>query len=191
MPDRRALKFGAGCAAVLALLGSSAWGAQPSTPTTSAGVPMQDPYNGILAGAHDANTGALVSYLAGTFNNPAGPVQSINLAQTVTVKSASAAVNSLVILNTPNPLVSFQVVADSTLSASDWYVWVINATSKPADGALIAANCFPVQAGNPVFSAYYGPQGKSFTSGVVVEVSTTGCSSITASAHAYIVGEHL
>jgi hypothetical protein len=85
-------------------------------------------------------------------------------------------------------LYSFEVQADATLSAAAWWVMIYNATSAPADGAVTPAKCYQIPAGSPGANFAF-PAPISFSTGIVIGVSTTGCFTKTASAHAFISGD--
>jgi hypothetical protein len=85
-------------------------------------------------------------------------------------------------------LYSFEVQADATLSAAAWWIMIYNATSAPADGTVTPIKCYQVPAGNPGAN-YAFPNPIAFSTGIVIGVSTTGCFTKTASAHAFISGD--
>jgi len=102
----------------------------------------------------------------------------------------SALAASLVAKASAGTLKSFEVGADSTLSASAWWVMIFDATSLPADGAVTPAKCYPIPANQPVAGGTFGAAGVGFTTGIVIGVSTTGCFSKTASTHAFIGADY-
>lgn len=85
-------------------------------------------------------------------------------------------------------LYSFNVSADSTLSAAAWWLMIYNATSAPADGAVTPTKCYAFPAGTTSYSAAFMLP-VNFSTGITMGVSTTGCFSKTASAHAFISGD--
>lgn len=110
---------------------------------------------------------------------PASPVSPIT--------TAALAAN-LVISNAASTLHSFDVSADSTLSGAAWWVMVYNLTAAPADGAVTPTKCYALPSGaTNISGAFVAPI--TFTTGIVIGVSTTGCFTKTASTHAFISGE--
>lgn len=86
-------------------------------------------------------------------------------------------------------LYSFQVAADSTLSGAAWWVMVYDATSLPGDGAVTPAKCYAMPAGTTSYSASFGATPVRLATGITIGVSTNGCFTQAASAHAFISGE--
>lgn len=103
------------------------------------------------------------------------------------VQTSALAANQIVSASATN-LWSFDVAADSTLSAAPWWIMIYNNTSAPADGAVTPTKCYALPAGATTFSGGF-PAGVAFSTGVVIGVSTTGCFSKTASTHAFISGD--
>lgn len=102
-----------------------------------------------------------------------------------TTVATSALAANLVVDAVPGKLFSFNVSADSTLSAAAWWVMIYNATSAPGDGAVTPAKCYAAPAGATSLSgAFTTPP--SFSTGITIGVSTTGCFSKTASIHGFI-----
>ena len=93
-----------------------------------------------------------------------------------------------VIKGSAGNLFSFEVSADATLSAAAWWVMIYDATSAPGDGAVTPAKCFAYPA-NTTSASYAWPTPISFSTGIVIGVSTTGCFTQTASVHAFISGD--
>jgi hypothetical protein len=87
-------------------------------------------------------------------------------------------------------LTSFEVSADSTLSAAAWWIMIYDATAAPSDGAVTPKKCYAIASGTTSFAAAFQTP-PIFTTGIVIGVSTTGCFSKTASAHAFISGDTL
>jgi hypothetical protein len=85
-------------------------------------------------------------------------------------------------------LYSFQVSADSTLSAASWWVMIFNATSLPANGAVTPAKCYAIPAGATGFNGAF-PVPAYFSSGITIGVSTNGCFTLAASVHAFLSAE--
>lgn len=107
-------------------------------------------------------------------------------AVTPVVTSALAA--NLVVKASAGSLHSFDVSADSTLSAAPWWVMIYNLTSAPSDGAVTPTKCYALPSGaTSIGGAFVAPV--TFTTGIVIGVSTTGCFSKTASTHAFISAE--
>ncbi len=103
-------------------------------------------------------------------------------------KTAALASN-LILKASPGVLFGFDVVGDSTAIAATWYVMVFDATSLPANGAITPVKCYPVAAGNPLFSADFGSGGIAFTTGITIGISSTGpFTQTTLGAHAFISG---
>lgn len=130
----------------------------------------------------------------GTSGTPAGGTLSVDCvsgcsaAPTTTPVSSAALVANQVISASPAKLASFDISADSTLSGAAWWVMIYNATSAPADGAVTPAKCYAVPSGaTSIFAAFPAPP--SFSTGIVIGVSTTGCFTKTASTHAFISGD--
>jgi hypothetical protein len=85
-------------------------------------------------------------------------------------------------------LYSFNVSADSTLSGAAWWLMIYNAASAPADGAVTPAKCYAFPSGTTGYSAAFTLP-VNFSTGITMGVSTTGCFTKTASAHAFISGD--
>lgn len=97
---------------------------------------------------------------------------------------AGAAVASNSVLSAaPAALVSASVVA----GASAGFMLIFDAVAAPADGAVTPKYCYPVAA-NAAVSTPPWLVPPSFSTGIVVVFSTTGCFTKTASATAFIVG---
>lgn len=123
--------------------------------------------------------GADGSTIASTSN--AVPTASAPLTQ---VATGALAANLVVSAGAGN-LWSFDVAADTTLSAAPWWIFVFNNTSAPADGAVTPAKCYALPAGATSFTGGF-PAGVAFSTGITIGVSSTGCFSKTASTHAFI-----
>lgn len=102
--------------------------------------------------------------------------------------STIALASNLVVKGSAGVFCGAEVSADATLSAATWYIMVFNATSAPADGAVTPALCYQVNSGSPQGGFTFSPGGLFLSTGVTVVVSTTGCFTKTASAHAFIAG---
>lgn len=106
----------------------------------------------------------------------------------VTPVATAALAANLVLSATAANLHSFNVSADSTLSAAAWWVMIYNAASAPADGAVTPIKCYALTSGTTsVGGAFVAPV--AFSTGIVIGVSTTGCFTKTASTHAFISAE--
>lgn len=105
---------------------------------------------------------------------------------TPTTTSALAA-NSVIKASAGN-LYSFEVSADSTLSAAAWWIMIYNATSAPVDGAVTPLKCYAMPSGTTAFVSAF-PTPIAFSTGITIGVSTTGCFTKTASTHAFISGD--
>lgn len=108
-------------------------------------------------------------------------------AATTAVPTTALAANQVLKASAGN-LYGFQVTPDSTLSAAAFWVMVYDATSAPADGAVTPKKCYGFPAGTTT-AAFSWPTPISFSSGIVVGVSTTGCFTKTASTHAFFSGD--
>lgn len=102
--------------------------------------------------------------------------------------STSALASNLVLKASAGNLYSFEVAADSTLSAAAWWIMIYNATSLPGDGAVTPAKCYAVPAGTSNVSANFTVPVR-FGTGITIGVSTNGCFTQAASIHAFISGE--
>ena len=133
------------------------------------------------------NTGAT----GATTVTPANPLP-VTMSGTgggLTKTSTAALAASLVVKATAGNLYSFEVSADSTLSAAAWWIMIFDATSLPGDGSVTPAKCYAFPSG-VTSAAYAFPAAVSFTTGIVIGVSTTGCFTKTASTHAFISGDY-
>lgn len=101
--------------------------------------------------------------------------------------SAALAANTVIKASAGN-LYSFEVAADSTLSAAAWWIMIYNATSAPGDGAVTPLKCYAMPLGTTTFSAAF-PTPVAFSTGIVIGVSTNGCFTKAASTHAFISGD--
>lgn len=131
---------------------------------------------------------------SGTVNARVGISAPPNNSGVATSPAAGASsTNSLaanqVVKASPGTLLSFEVQADSTLSAAAWWVMIYNATSAPADGAVTPAKCYAQTTGTTQMGGSFATGGVAFSTGIVIGVSTTGCFTKTASTHAFISGD--
>lgn len=99
--------------------------------------------------------------------------------------SSTTLTSSIVAKAAAGALYSFDVAADTTLSTASWWVMVYNATAAPADGAVTPAKCYMLTAGTNTFTGAF-PNAPTFSTGIVVGVSTAGCFTKSASTHAFI-----
>lgn len=138
-------------------------------------------------------SGGSITNLPATVDTSTGASTSntLRMAQSyATPVSTSALATNLVIKSSPGSLLSFQVAADSTLSSAAWYVLIYNLSTAPSDGAVTPAKCFPVSAGTTTIGGSYPNGGIRFATGIVIQVSTTGCFTQTSSTHAFISGDY-
>jgi hypothetical protein len=118
---------------------------------------------------------------------------SINPTQVInqwTHGQTAALASSLVAKASAGVLGGYQVSADSTLSAAAWWVVVLDATSFPSNGAITPAECAAVPSGTTSYSVNEPVPGITMATGIVVGVSTTGCFTLTSSAHAFISAKY-
>jgi len=102
----------------------------------------------------------------------------------VTNSLASGVVASQVICSASCHLTAWHVAADTTLSSAAYFIFLIPATTDPGNGAPPAGTlCYPQSAGivAPGASAIL----ETWSSGLVIDVGTGNCTSITESTHAY------
>jgi hypothetical protein len=151
-----------------------------------------------LAGAGATGAGSLRDTVAqdpttiagsapGTAGAPSANVITTQGAARTSVSSTSYEANH-VITGSAGSLYSFEVQADSTLSAAAWYIMIYNATTAPADGSVTPIKCYQMPSGT-LGANYAFPNPIAFSAGIVIGVSTTGCLTKTASAHAFISGD--
>ncbi len=98
--------------------------------------------------------------------------------------------NLVVATGANRKLLTLDIAADSTLAGAAWWAMVWDATSLPANGAVTPAKCYALASGTPQLSLTFDTDGPRFQSGIVVGVSTTGCFSLTASAHAFLAADY-
>jgi hypothetical protein len=137
-----------------------------------------------------ATASSLNATVVGTGTFPVQASQAPSAASTAgvaPVSSASLEANH-VIKGSAGNFYSFEATADATLSAAAWWLMVYNATSAPVDGAVTPLKCWGLPAGVVTFTGAF-PQGTYFSTGITMGVSTTGCFTKTASAHAYLSGD--
>lgn len=147
----------------------------------------------INAIADTSNTSSLsiaggTGLVSGYGGGGSGSSGSTFLSTTKTTSSSLAA--NLIVNAAASSLYSFEVSADSTLSAAAWWIQIYDSTTAPTDGAVTPAKCYSMPSGSTNFSAGFGPAGPAFSTGIVIGVSTTGCFTKTASTHAFISGDY-
>ena len=191
-------------AGLLALLFSAAGQAQqvvkPCIPVVSntSGLPVtscQDvsgsnplPVTGTFTPSSTSNQKVNIDQsVPGTSNGVVDLPSSAASAGVTKVTSASLAANQI-IDGAPGNLFSFQVSADSALSAAAWWVMIYDAVSAPGDGAVTPAKCYALPSGATSIAAAW-PTPVAFGTGITIGVSTTGCFNKTASTHAFISGD--
>jgi hypothetical protein len=111
------------------------------------------------------------------------PQQLLNYA---THAQTSALASSLVAKASAGQLYGYQISADTTLSAAPWWVVIFDATSFPSNGAITPAGCVALPSGTTSYSVSDPVPGVTMATGITVGVSTTGCFTLTSSAHAFI-----
>jgi len=87
-------------------------------------------------------------------------------------------------------LLGLDVAADSTLSGAAWWVMVFDAASVPGNGSVTPNKCYAQASGVTQFLLPNADVGPRFQNGIVVEVSTAGCFTLTQSAHAFISADY-
>lgn len=107
------------------------------------------------------------------------------------VPSAALAANQVIAIaqGAPVTLCSFNVSADSTLSAAAWWVMIYDAATAPADGAVTPVKCYAMTAGTTSYNAGFSGGAIKFRTGIVIGVGTNGCFTKAASTHAFISGD--
>lgn len=120
----------------------------------------------------------------GYVNNAPSAASDAGLTPTTT----SALAANLVVKASAGNLYSFEVSADSTLSAAAWWIMLYNATSAPVDGAVTPLKCYALPSGATSYAAAF-PVPVAFSTGITIGVSTAGCFTKTASTHAFISGD--
>lgn len=105
-----------------------------------------------------------------------------------TTTASSVLASNLVIKGSAGNLYSFEVSADTTLSAAAWWIMIFNATTLPANGTVTPAKCYAIPSGATSYSGGFNIP-VNFPTGITIGVSTTGCFSLTASVHAFLTGD--
>jgi len=95
--------------------------------------------------------------------------------------SSSALESSHVLKASPGTLYSLYVVTGATAG----YLMTFNATSVPADGAVVPVECIPVPANSIVSIGFSGAPPDFYSTGIVAAFSSTGPFTKTASATAF------
>lgn len=104
--------------------------------------------------------------------------------------ASPALASNLVVKESAGNLYAFNISADPTLSGAAWWLMIFNATSAPADGAVTPAKCYAFPSGTTSYSASWGIIPLYLGTGITLVVSTTGCFTKTASAHAFLSGDY-
>ena len=102
----------------------------------------------------------------------------------------AALCTSLVAKASAGTLQSFEVSADPTLAGAAWWLLIYDATSKPTDGAVTPAKCYAYPSGTTSAGGTFTESGVTFTTGITLAVSTTGCFTSTSSTHAFLAGDY-
>ena len=118
-----------------------------------------------------------------------GTTNGVQLPPSTHVQCA-ALCTSLVVKGAAGTLQSFEVSADSTLSAAAWWLLIYDATSKPGDGAVTPAKCYAYPSGTTSAGGTFTDGGVTFATGITAAVSTTGCFTSTSSTHAFLAGDY-
>lgn len=121
-----------------------------------------------------------------TLNTLTAP--SANTAVALTPTTTAALASNKVIKDSAGNLYSFQVSADSTLSAAPWWIMVFDATALPSNGAVTPLKCYALASGTNSFAAAF-PTPIAMANGITIGVSTNGCFTLAASARAFISGD--
>jgi hypothetical protein len=140
-------------------------------------------YNSTLPTVATGNYGLLQCDSSGRMI--VSPTTSVSVAHTQT----TALADNLVAKSSAGSLFSFEVTADSTLSAAAWWLMIYDAAAAPSDGAVTPAKCYEFPVGTASWS-YGFASPVAFTTGITLSVSTTGCFTKTASAHAFIAADY-
>ena len=137
----------------------------------------------VVVSAHADITG-------GNGPGPAGAVVSIVPAPTSSAASGIAPVVSAsaeashVLKNAPGNLYDAYVTTGTTPG----YLMTFNATTAPSNGAVTPIDCVYAQANTTTALFSAGAPPSVFSTGIVVEFSTTGCFTATSSATAFFHG---
>ena len=113
------------------------------------------------------------------------PVTTTSTAGGLTHAQTSVLASNLIPKASAGNLYAFAVSADSTLSGAAWWLMAFDATTLPGDGTVTPALCYAYPTGT-TSASYSFPEGVSFTTGIVLGVSTNGCFTKAASVHAFI-----
>ena len=169
----------------------------PNTATATKGILIGGQYNSTQATFTNGQQGALQISARGAQYVAVGAdgfIVSSNIQPSssatfgLSSSSTAALASSQIVKASAGNLYSFEVSADSTLSGAPWWVMIFNATTLPADGAVTPAKCYAMSSGQ-VSASYAWNVPVQFSTGIVIGVSTTGCFTKTASAHAFISGD--
>jgi hypothetical protein len=102
-------------------------------------------------------------------------------------QTVSWPVSNLVVAPGQHKLMTFEVNADATLSGAPWWICIYDATSLPANGAAVPTKSYELASGTTQAGATFDTDGPRFLTGIVIGVSTTTCTNLTASAHALFI----
>ena len=159
--------------------------------TTDAGVPVSGTSSG------PATTVSINQTTPGTTNGVVINSGTASITGTVAVQpvartkvSTTAVAASKIIQGAAANLYHFEVVADSTLYAAEWWIMVFDATTNPGGGSVTPALCYDMP---PLTRSYERGFASpvAFSTGIVISVSTTGCFTETNSTHAaFIEGDY-
>lgn len=120
--------------------------------------------------------------------NGAVPSSSSETGAATSTAASSVLASNLVIKGSAGNLYSFEVSADTTLSAAAWWIMIFNATTLPANGTVTPAKCYAIPSGATSYSGGFNIP-VAFSTGITIGVSSTGCFSLTASVHAFLSGD--
>jgi hypothetical protein len=141
---------------------------------------LSDTVADVLHRGHSARPENRAQVVSISPNDACNAVPSAALASSVTLA---------VVQTAPLTLCSFNVAADSTLYAADWWIMIFDAASLPADGAVTPAKCYGIPAGTRGYNAGFSGGAIKFKTGIIIAVSTNGCFTKAASVHAFISGD--
>lgn len=159
--------------------------AGPTPPLSSATMTL----GGLALVTYAPAGGSKAAGQAPTINDPSQVVTVSPNAYGLTPATTAALASNQIVKAAPGNLYSFEVGADSTLSAAAWWIMLFDSTTLPGDGAVTPKKCYPMPSGTTGASFAFGAAPVAFTTGIVIGVSTTGCFSKTASVHAFISGD--
>lgn len=109
----------------------------------------------------------------------------VGFSSTLTLANSQAVESSHIFKASAGNLYGFHV----TNGSSTGYVMFFDATSVPADGAVIPALCIAMPSVNSTIGGLIQPFPLRFTKGIVAAYSTTGCFTKTSSATAFFAAQ--